>query len=90
MLTFLPTTSASRIAEQPLRGGAERLDGPLLVDDDGRVGNGVEDRAEMRLARPQILRVLRLANPVRRSCSPNQEMPTPTMAKMTVSSMRAA
>src|SRR4029079_1847808 len=50
------------IAEQSLGSRAERLDGPLLVDNDGRIGNRVEDRAEMRFARPQILRMAQVAN----------------------------
>ena len=43
-----------RIAEHPFRGRAERQDQAALVDDDHRVGDGVEDRAKVRLAREHI------------------------------------
>ena len=36
---------------------------PCLVDDDHRVGNGVEDRAQMRLARQQVLCVAAASDP---------------------------
>src|SRR5262249_18354943 len=42
------------IAELPLGGLAERPDQPLLIDDDNRVGDRLDDRAQMRLASPQL------------------------------------
>ena len=54
MLTFCPDRLGRRIAEQPLGGAREGLDDARLVDDDHRVGHGVEDRAKMRFARAGV------------------------------------
>ena len=43
------------VSEQPLRGNTERLHDPALVDHDHGVGNGFQDRLEVRFARSQIL-----------------------------------
>ena len=40
--------------EQPLRRGAERLDDPALVDDHHRIGNGFQNRPQVRLAAVQL------------------------------------
>ena len=50
MLTLLPMASGGAIAEQLLGGARERLHDAVLVDDDHGVGNGVEDRLQVRLA----------------------------------------
>ena len=52
---FLPITSCGRVAEQALRGRAERLHHAVLVDHDHRVGNGVQNRPEVRLAREHVV-----------------------------------
>ncbi len=49
-----PEHLAGGIAEQALGCGAERLDETLFIDDDHRVGNGVEDRFEVCLPGERI------------------------------------
>ena len=63
MLTLRPAIAALWVAEQALRRRTEGLDDPLLVDDDGGIGNRIEDRAEMGFTGVQILRVRAVANP---------------------------
>ena len=53
------------VAEQPLGRRAERLHDPALVDDDHRVGHGVEDRLEMGLARRGVPGALQRLKPTR-------------------------
>ena len=50
------------MAEQAFGRSIEGLNQPPLADDHGRVGDGVEDRAEMRFARHQVLRCFPIAN----------------------------
>ena len=54
-----------------------------LVDDDHRVGDGVENGLEMRLAGDRGLFAGRLRIRVRRKRSPNQAMPMPSAANVT-------
>ena len=50
---------ARRVAEQDFRRGAEGLDGPFWINHDHRIGHGIQDRLEMRLAfHQQLLRPL--------------------------------
>ena len=53
MLTFWPMASVRGVAEQPLGGVAEELHDAALVDHDHRIGNRLQDRAQMRLAGAQ-------------------------------------
>ncbi len=53
MADILAGDVAQRIAEQPLGGGAQRLDPSLLIDDDHGVRNGLQDRPQSRLRRLQ-------------------------------------
>src|SRR5262245_63599358 len=75
-------------AEQALGGGVERLDDSLFADHDRGVGHGIEHRAQMRLARARRSRAISWSwRRVRQSCSPNQEMPMPTAAKIAASTI---
>ena len=79
------------VAEQPLGRRAERTHDAVLVDDDHRVGDGVEDRLQMGLARRAGRGCGRRPRArLRRSRSPNHAMPTPTTAKATTSMMSGA
>ena len=48
-------TSLARVTEQARSRGAERLHDPAIVDDDHRVRNGVENRAQVRFTRECVL-----------------------------------
>src|SRR4051794_23604733 len=51
------------IAELPLGGAAEKLNDAILVDDDHRIGHGIQNRTKVSLARPQgILKAFLIIN----------------------------
>ncbi len=55
-----PTTSERRVAEEALGGARKRIDDAVIVDDDHRIGDGVENELEVRLARQKAAVALRL------------------------------
>ena len=59
----LPDHLCGDPSKLPLRRGREGLHDPLLVDDDHRVGDGVEDRLQVRLTRPGVARCPQTARP---------------------------